>query len=1372
MSEPAQSRNVMDGWIRTWLTLGPFECGVTELPRTLRWEQMQGLLHWGGERPPRGLPRSGAKVPPEGCRWRRVSFPGSLCTPEVPEWGAWPRWLYAAVYLDAAEDISARVEVCCQGCFMMRLGGRPVLWYFGWPLSADAPPKETELLLSKGTGLMLFKLIWYGGEPCFGIRLTDSVGTPLGRVSPLRVLLEPPRGMRAGTRKRPTRRPARRRAPTTCAAPTIAAPLPSDVRDAATRTGCLPARDFRCEDGTCARLGTTVYPVCTDAAVWFVLECETREPPEHTEPLAELSDHVILLLDTAHAHRERVKVLVTRQGQVESEGIPNEDVEACAEPDENGWRALVALPFAALGLDDAPPCGQQWGVNFIRVCPESGDGPTFWSGAPLHWDDETLLPGDGPHRASIQALRAVERAALPERYGHLVFGGAGTRLERATVESSKPGRPRVRVTINNPEGKAKFFVTYRVVGKLYLWPDRHQEPRCLQSGQKTRLLPPRSRATCTIVLEPLPPGDYSIELEVEIPGRDFSQTLQVPFSCPRELTWQRTTKRQKRRRAKQPPTTQSEGIVEFFLPEAPRHEFLLALECAGAAEDAAFSWNGTALTPSAVRTLEGGEWVEIPVPSELVNPGQNRLEVVADDVADGSVPCVRTARLRLEEAGSWDAERGLRSYSISPRGMRPHAARWLPFADSERAAVHRLGEFLPCAGLQSLDLPALLDRSGATLEHAHREFSLEAPIVVSGTALEALTAPTCTVNGSEVALAQSPPRTVIVDGRKAALVAFTAPLSEHTLRNGLSTIVLHLREFAGFDALLGTVTLSETRWDDPEVIHVPSAVTAGSRFEMVVRTDRPHKLQALDLPGYVGQLFELPLRLPPGEHSLGFAAHRTGIARRASLRFEDALSLLITPASLPHTRGNEADAPTYALSDGPLEVCYAAIRGQLRSEGREAFRVALDQLTIPSGSPEQVVRFASLLRRATFLAGGVLEVGEPSEGAEFSSPPPSHWGRRGLPIAEAAVVVAPEDSVPDALIWSPPVAVKALSLAMLRGQGFPGPNGPVCPCGPTGHFAGTPLGKFDVVASEPPQGALESYGLLVLGVEHPPPALLLRLRNHVEKNGASLVCSAQQPEALEAFGISGGALSRARMLRFTGGERRHLAVHDGLTYVRLEPEHTHGVFEPSGDAALGAWRCGEGTVFVTAGQDGTYAALTVFTAACLEHIIGPRARVRCDNPLVNLSVYLDSPKPWAPACSGEQPTPPSVSPPPMRIYLTDTCWWSAQTRPAQCTLDISGTPLPLQWPADRIKMLYLFDEVALTDTQDALFFERAARRQDCCEIYVLGSGAHSIIACSLGRGISAVNVDGQNVDFSTDDERCIRFGANIEGRAILRLSLK
>jgi len=1355
--------------------LGPFERLVPDLPPLIPVEKMPGLLLWGGERSPDRWPQEGLAVPPGGERWRRSTFEEPVCRLPVDGAGRWPRWFYAAAYLRCHERFRGSLAMHCEGCFLLRVASRPVLWHLGWPRPRNMPPAHAPLDLPEGCHLLLLKLISYGRPLRFGTRLTDLDGRPVHGRRPIAVRTSPLQGMRLNVPSRGKRLPARADVPTLCAAGRAEeGQIAADPRSAAWSKGNTAA-SFRCLDGKRARWQTAVSFAYTETALHALFECENHRPCTEGEPLPWLSDHVVLLLDPGHSHERSVAILLNLNGELWARGIDLAAIESDVQRTGDGWVGMLKIPFDSLPGTQPPREGERWGVNLLRICPDSSDGITYWSDALLHWDTEELVPGSAGPGAAAGRFDWPLSLTLPGRFGHLEFGQNQIRIEKAALGQESPGRLQVRLSVGNRGGKARAFLRYEVEGCADVWPSTVGRMQRLQSGRKAWLLPARSRTSGSVTLEPVPPGCYAIRMRIEVPGRNFVQSLAIPFLARRELcsgegqVFDGGAPAGARARSET-----VERRWNFYLAEKPPHELLLTLRGSGPRGRMRAAWNGNALGLSDPPDETQPWQSEAHLPPAFINEGANRLEIVASAPGGEEVPKIEQVRLRLCEKGLRDIEAGRYVYECSFDAAGPPCAEWALLSREGGGVPHRAAQLVPMQEGRPLRFPLLLDRPGGTLELTHAEFRLEIGVLLAESADRTEPLPLqVELNGEELQIESFRSQPCFLERRRAVLWHYVAPVPERLPRNGVNYVALSAASLGDGPAFLEGIRLTEGRWDDPEVVGVPRVIRVGDRFNVKLRTDRPHALTCCELPPYLGARFECPLAIGAGETELEFEARAPGVPTRAVIRLDEGLACFTSPAILPGRRApwaaRASRSPVFHLADGPQELYLSAIRGRLRQEGRDEFAVAFDGVTIPYGSERQMRAFRSLLHRTAFLSGA--DVSE-----EVADALPALHRRDGLPAVEVAVLTGQAEVDLDRLACDPQGAVKGLRASLLAGAAFPGPGGPLFPDGPTGHFSGTPRGKFDVIGPPSAAEALRGYRVLLVEEGAASGALASELLGRLVEEGAAVLLSAADGEALARFGISQGRPVRAKRVRFASGDkdRDGLEVAAGGKYLTpgSEPDVAHAALEPSGSVALGEWRRGRGSVFVAAAPLCGGCGELQFRSCCFDHIVRKRAPfLWCDNELVSFGVF---PQQGAaavlPAGAGGGS---GLSFPSSRIYLTDVNWWFEDGQPVACTLFIGGLPLPLQWPAGRVKAVFLSGELVLTDAQDALYFETASRRERGYEVQVRGSGRGDIMALPTVGQVCSVTSMGQDIPFRPVDAQtsAVRFDLEVAGMRRFELEI-
>ena len=1335
-SATTHSRPIEDGWLREWLVLGPFHDLVTEHPALVTAEKMPGLLLWGGEQSPDGWPEAGRAVPPDEKEWRRLKSLGPTCALDTKREGTWPRWFYTATYLRAYEQVQAKIEISCNGCFMLRSDGRPVLWHQGWPRDMEMPPDTEELTLPEGCHLLLFKVATYGGRPTFAMRLKDSEGNPFTGTAPVAVRTEPLQSMRLDVPARGKKLSAPADMPSVCVAPKAgAAPRPLS-RGEPPWSGSVPASRFRTLDGYRARWQTSVSAAYTDKELQFLVECENHRPSAIREPFPWLSDHVFILLDPDHAHRESVSVLVNLHGETWTRGLGTERLEVRVEARNHGWAGVLRIPFSELAEGSIPPRGERWGFNAIRVCPDASDGLTCWCHGDMHAVDLREEKTAGEACAGINA-GTPWWPRRPRRLGHLEFGQNDLTVEETRIEGASPGRLQLRVNIDNRGGKARSFLRYRICGTADTWPEPARSESELDTGEKSWLLPAGSSAGTTVPIAPLPPGNYEMKVEIEVPGRDFHQSAGIPFTCPRELLDDTGGEVRERPGAQTEDGPDRALTWTFYLAEEPPHELLLTAAGTWPEEGLTLHWNGR---PLDAEYLPADARLQAAVPASILREGENELMVKTNGECPDDLPDVDLVSLRLCESARRNVTRGEVLYHFHAGIVRGAKAKRGLLSTSPRGVPHESCELVELEDNQTLSFPILLDRPGGTLDMTHADFMLQILFVVCPGTHDPPTGCCVSVNDEDLETQFGEEQRCFLGTEPATLWTLRGSVPENALRNGINTLTVRYGSSGGGQTFLQGARLSESRRDDPQVVRVPGSATVRERWEVELWTERSRTLQGVGLPPHIKAAFECPLDTASGASLLSFEADSPGLPGTAELEFDDVSACFTTPAIQPLTpllpRGDKSGIPSFSLADGSIEFQLAAMRGRARAGVWSRFTADTERVTIPHAPENRAASFRSLIRTSLFMAGAETEQDNPG-----ALPPVTR--RDGLPSADIAVIDCPGGGKALCRGGHAEPELSAVASVLLSGVRYPSPHGPVFPEGPTGHFSGTPWGKFDILNADDVTAELSIYRLLLPAQTSIPPELLKKLRGLVEEGGCWLVLTPAHAKALQSFGVEFGSGASGRRIRFHATSRltEQTVVVPEARYSVLQtpPEKTLATCKPGGDALMGQWKRGRGSVFALGTQPDTGEAELELFRHCIERILQVHdPLVLCDNELVNLSVFpeeLDFPSPSS--VDGLSP---------LRIYAAHCGWWQRHRPPVECTLTIQDREMPLALPKDTARAIYASGRIAVMPEDGRCYVENVSRRESGYEIQVRGSGTHDIIVLPLSGRIAAVNCQGERVE--------------------------
>ena len=1362
------SMPIEDGWLRHWLVLGPCQALVTDRPALITAEKMPGLLLWGGEQNPDGWPEPGRAVPPRHNEWRLLESTGPTCSLGKPGEGTWPRWFYAATYLRVYEQVQVNLEISCNGCFMLRADGKPVSWHQGWPQSIDMPPNTAQLRLTEGCHLLLLKLTTYGSRPAFAMRLKDEQGNPLAGTEPVAVRTAPLQSMRLDLPSRGKRLSAPADMPSLCQAAKWDEEALPFSRSQKPWSESIPACRFRTLDGYRARWQTSVSSCYTQQELRLLCECENHRPSPIREPFPWLSDHVLILLDPEHSHSASRAVLLNLHGETWTRGVEEDAIAVETEAREHGWAGALRIPFHAVGKSSAPDRGERWGFNVVRVCPDASDGLTYWFAGDPHTGG---LPetSDAP-QADASAPWWPDRPAL---LGHLEFGNNDLKVETLELEKGEPGRHRLRITIDNHGGKARAFLHYCVTGTADTWPEPVLSESELEVGEKDWLLPASSHSGTTVTLGPLPPGRYNLLVEIEVPGRDFGQMATIPFRCPRELrdSSSGTVRSRPGGTSANAGSKQAKSWM-FHLAEEPPHELLLT--ASGAWPDAGLMmhWNGQRLEPAYIdRTGSATHLLRAAVPASVVREGENELVVKSATETAAELPEIDDIRLRLCEDRQWNETEGKGLYRLRPADQ--FHLKGIPklLSTSARGIPHEACAFVKVEEGQTISFPVLLDRPGGTLDITHADFSLEASFVVPH---ETESPPRCTVfvNGKEVDSAFSEKQCCFLDREPAGLWKARGDVSEDALRNGINKLKIEFVSIGAAWAFLYEVRLHEDRWDDPEVVDVPGAVSVREGWEIELRTDRPHTLQCTELPSHVETRFECPLEIRAGTAKLVFEALSPSAPAEAELEFEDVTTCFTTPAVQPRPpllpRQRRSQVQTFTLKDGPLEVQLAAMRGRARLDGYPTFRVETSHVTLPHAPDNRAGSFEWLMDASLFLAGAECPDRAPQG---F----PAVTRRDGLPAADVALIDTTEGS---GSLWTdgrPEPKLATVAAGLLTGAHFPGPAGPLFPEGPTGHFSGTPRDKYDIVAGSDIISGMNYYRLLVPAQTAIPPTLLDKLLTLVEEDGCSLVLNPTHAESLKSLDIKLAAPEKTRRacLHSTKGLAEETIVAQSARYSVLEtaPEEVLATCEPDGQVMMGRWGRGKGNVYVIATDIARGKAEQGLFGQCMNRIVRLHGHsVCCNDELIKLSPFPEAPefRPQDSFASEESDLPPQ------RIYAAHCGWWKRPRESVECSFTIRDRQLPLVWAQDNLQAVYITGQIAVAPEDSGCYIEGASQREAGYEIQVRGNGSHGIIVLPLIGRVEALSCRGEYLEFDPvrSGTHAVRVTLDVYGLARFQVTIE
>ena len=1336
-SAKTHSRAVEDGWICHWLVLGPFEALITDRPALVTPDRMPGLLHWGGEQNPDGWPEVGRTVPSQHREWHLLSSAGPTCSLEKPHDGSWPRWFYLAAYLRAYEQIRATLELSCNGCFMLRSDGSPILWHQGWPRNIDMPAHTGELVLSEGCHLLLLKLVTHGRRPAFALRLKDQEGNPLTGKHPVALRTAPLQSMTLDLPARGKKLSAQSDMPSLCVAAKSLEKSQSLSRREKPWADSVPACRFRSPDGYRARWQTSVSLSYTNEELRILCECENHRQSIVREPMPWLSDHVLLLLDPDHSHTRSRAVLINLHGETWTRCIPGDRLETRIETRDHGWAGLLRIPFKALGKSCAPDRGERWGFNAVRVCPDASDGLTFWFNGNHHTPT---------HRETLTAESETDTPWWPDRpesLGHLEFGENDLTVKKTAIKRAETGRFQLRAAINNENGKARAFLRYSITGTADTWPAPVRSESTLDSGEKSWLLPVGARSSTTVPLSPLPPGHYCIEIRMEVPGRDFGQTVTIPFTSPRELRDKTGGKTRARPGGGTTDGTDRARAWTFYLAEEPPHELLLRVHGRWDEDVPVLHWNGHPLQPEHICAADSEHRVlQAAVPVSAMCEGENELVMKSarHDLED--LPAVDEVRLRLCEAGNRNVTEGTRVYHFDPAGSSCARGTRKLVSTSPRGVPHENCEVTELESGRTMSFPVLLDRPGGTLDVSHSDFWLQVAFILPEDSASAPPPLRLRMNERHLETTATEKMPCFLEHNPATRCTIQARVPEDALRNGINTLELRCDNLRAGPAWLHELILKEQRWDDPQVAKMPRSVSVRQRWAAELRTDRPHTLRRISLPSHVKPAFDCPLEIAPGTTSLTFESLNPAPPLEAELDFDEVTVRFTIPPVQPRPSllqsTSAGDLPAFTLTDGSIEMQLAAMRGRTRSQGCPRFRVRTDRLTVPHAPDSRASSFERLLEASLFLAGA-----ETSQ--DIPDGFPAVRRRDGLPAAEIALIDTAGD--PDAPCQNgrPDPPLQTVASALLPGTHFPGPAGPLFPEDPTGHFNGTPWGKFDILAGRDVTAQTHAYRFLVPAQTALDPELLERLQTVVE-NGSSIVLTPAHSAALKTFGIDPGAPASARRVRLHGigklPEETVLVRAARYSVLNSDPDEVLGSCEPEGHALVGKWRRGRGSVFVICVNPLHGPAEEKLFGQCLERLqqFQPPP-VHCDHDLVNLSVFPEEPEFYsAESTAGRQ-----NGLPPLRIYAVHCGWWQPAPERVECILTIRDREMPLQWPAHSVQAVYATTQAGVAPQDPYCYVESIGRRESGCEIQVRGNGTHDIIVLPLSGRIAAARCHGKEL---------------------------